>query len=480
MNDRCFGSNKVIVPMDVYNVQKDIILAMGCDKITESNNNVIKKEDAIKYNFEWELFAKALGYDKVPSTFSAYSLNYLSCVCKLLKDNWKTPKWKSFWIYIFIKEITIFHVHLRDITFNFNRKIILGQPNKTPLKIFALIGMSYMFNYFLSRKYIENNYNVDHVNYVKRLFSDLIIIYKRIIKNNKWLSPIGKKNALLKLEHITLDVGIQKNVINDPLLDYSETDAWYNLTLFSKWKTDKLIGLVSNNVKPVDYNFDSSAIDWRANKLTGKQCYIVNSFYTPTLNEVYIPLAYIQKPFLNLDNIGIEYIMAYIGSTLTHEMSHSLDANGSKFNYNGILEDIFSKKDSVIYSKIANDIIRQYHISAKKDGYNFDASISIGEDMADISGLAITIGYLRDYYLKNNTDIPVMITSLEKFFAYYAIANKSFIYKNAINAQLITNPHPMNKYRVNVPLSRLELFRNIYKVKKNDGMWWHNLSKIWS
>jgi len=480
LNDRCFGSNKIIDPMDVYNVQKDIILAMGCDKITESNNNVIKKEDAIKYNFEWELFAKALGYDKVPSTFSAYSLNYLSCVCKLLKENWKTPKWKSFWIYIFIKEITIFHIHLRDITFNFNRKIFLGQPQKTPLKIFALMGMSYMFNYFLSLKYIENNYNVDHVNYVKQLFGDLIIIYKRIIKNNKWLSPIGKKNALLKLEHITLDVGIQKNVIDDPLLDYSDTDAWYNLTLFSKWKTDKLIELVSNNVKPVDYNFDSSDIDWRSNKLTGKQCYIVNSFYTPTLNEVYIPLAYIQKPFLNLDNYGIEYIMAYIGSTLTHEMSHSLDANGSKFNYNGILEDIFSKKDSVIYSKIANDIIQQYHLSAKKDGYNFDASISIGEDMADISGLAITIGYLRDYYLKNNTDIPVMITSLEKFFAYYAIANRSFIYKNAINAQLITNPHPMNKYRVNVPLSRLELFRNIYKVKKNDGMWWHNLSKIWS
>jgi putative endopeptidase len=481
MNDRCFGSNKVIIPMDVFNVQKEILYTMACNNIkTDSDNNVVKEEDANKYNFEWKLFAKALGYKTVPDVFSVESLNYLSCVCKLLKDNWKTPKWKSFWIYIFLKEMLIFNVHLRDIPFDLNRKIILGQPTKTPPKIFALIGMSYMFNYFLSKEYVGKYYNEYYVDYVEKLFGDLIAIFKNIITNNKWLSPLGKKNALLKLNHITLNVGIQKNVVNDPLLDYKDNDAWYNLSLFSEWKTKKLIELVTNKVRPIDYNFESSLIDWRANKLTGKQCYIVNSFYTSTVNEVYIPLAYLQKPFISLDNVGIEYIMAYIGGTLTHEMSHSLDANGSKFNYNGVLEDIFTKQDKTTYTKIANDIILQYNTVAKKDGYIFDATMSIGEDMADISGLAITTEYLRDYYVKNKVEIPVIISSLGKFFAYYAISNNSFIYKNAIRAQLITNPHPMNKYRVNVPLSRLELFRNVYNVKKNNGMWWHNLSKIWS
>jgi endothelin-converting enzyme/putative endopeptidase len=484
LNDAAFGSRlKLIDPLDVFNVQKDIILAMGCDKINNDPDNfynVVKKEDAYKYDFEWELFAKAIGYEKIPSSFVADSLNYLSCVCKLLKDNWKTQKWKSFWIYIFINEMVVFHPHLRVVPFRFSRKILLGQPKMTPIKIFALTGMSFMFNHFLSRKYIEKYYKPDYINYVKQLFQDLIMIFKRIIKNNKWLSPIGKKNALLKLDYITLNVGVPGHFIRDPLLNYKENDAWYNLILFSEWKTKKLIDSVTNNVKPSDYNFDSRSVDWRMNKLTGTQCYIVNAFYTPSLNEVYIPLAYIQKPFINLNDVGIEYVMAYIGSTLTHEMSHSLDDSGSKFNYKGIMEDIFTKKDRIIYSKIEKDIIKQYNISAKKDGYNFDASISIGEDMADISGLAITIEYLRDYYLKNNVEIPVIIPSLEKFFAYYTISNKSYIYKEAIYNQLIFNPHPMNKYRVNVPLSRSELFREIYKVKKNDGMWWPNLSKIWS
>ena len=115
-----------------------------------------------------------------------------------------------------------------------------------------------------------------------------------------------------------------------------------------------------------------------------------------------------------------------------------------------------------------------------KDNYDLDASNTIGEDMADISGLAITIQYLRDFYIKNNYDSSILKLSLQKFFSYYAISQKGFIYKEAIYNQLLFNPHPMNKYRVNVPLSRSELFRNIYNVKKNNGMWWKSLSKLWS
>ena len=53
------------------------------------------------------------------------------------------------------------------------------------------------------------------------------------------------------------------------------------------------------------------------------------------------------------------------------------------------------------------------------------------------------------------------------------------ISKKAIEAQLKTNPHPLDKYRTNVPLSRIPLFRAIYSVKKGDKMWWHSTNRIW-
>ena len=68
---------------------------------------------------------------------------------------------------------------------------------------------------------------------------------------------------------------------------------------------------------------------------------------------------------------------------------------------------------------------------------------------------------------------------LEMFYTYIAIQGKQKIYKNALKAQLKVNPHPLEKYRVNCPLSRLNLFRQIFDIKKGDGMWWSNTDTIW-
>jgi predicted metalloendopeptidase len=93
----------------------------------------------------------------------------------------------------------MFNTKLRHIYYNFNRKILLGQPEMQTNEMFSLVGMSYCFNYFLSQEYIKHFYNPQTINYVKGLFGDLIIVFKRIISNNTWLSNTGKKNALLKL-----------------------------------------------------------------------------------------------------------------------------------------------------------------------------------------------------------------------------------------------------------------------------------------
>jgi predicted metalloendopeptidase len=104
---------------------------------------------------------------------------------------------------------------------------------------------------------------------------------------------------------------------------------------------------------------------------------------------------------------------------------------------------------------------------------------SIGEDLADISGLAICQEYLRDFQLKNEDSLPIQALSFEAFFIYFAIQTRQKISKKAILAQLKTNPHPLDKYRCNVPLSRTEVFRAIYNVKKGDKMWWHSTNSVW-
>jgi putative endopeptidase len=242
-----------------------------------------------------------------------------------------------------------------------------------------------------------------------------------------------------------------------------------------QWRQDKFIELEGK--APIDIPM----MDWTQYpvKMSGSQAYIVNASYTPSKNAIYINLGYIQKPFVDLDERGIEYNLSHVGFTIGHEMSHGFDDWGSQYDYNGNLYDWWTAEDKKKYKAIQNDVIKQYEEFAARDGIKFDASIGIGEDLADISGLAICDEYLRDFQENNHDLTPIKELSYEGFYTYFAFQQKQKVSKKALSAQLKTNPHPLDKYRCNVPLSRSEIFRAVYNVKKGDGMWWHNTNTVW-
>ena len=80
---------------------------------------------------------------------------------------------------------------------------------------------------------------------------------------------------------------------------------------------------------------------------------------------------------------------------------------------------------------------------------------------------------------KNNDIVPIKSLSFQAFFVYLALQARQKIFDKAIKAQLKVNPHPMDKYRTNCPLARLELFRSLYNIKKGDKMYWESTDTIW-
>ena len=471
------GKNHDLNASDVYQCEVDILNAICCDNIKNESTdsyNIVTAEDSIKkYGFNWTEFCTHLGYKKIPDFYICTGLSYLSCMMTQLNTEWSSKKWKSYWYYIFLKQIVRFHKTWRTIYWEFNDKLLSGILVEVPTTVIAIIGLSFTFNTLLAEEYYKKYKNEAAIDYTTSMAHDLLEVFKRRVGRHPWMDLNSKKQALLKLDNINLIIGKPEKMRYDPLLDYNKDDAWGNMLKIAKWKYEKYLNLEG---KPV---IDIPIIDWKNFKLIGKQPYIVNAFYTPTENSIYIPLAYLQKPFIDLDERGIEYNLARIGYTLAHEMSHSLDDTGSKYDYKGNLINWASPKDLAKLKKIKDDITKQYEVFAKRDGIIFDASIAIGENMADIAGLGICEEYLKDFQDKNDDVIPIKDLSFQAFFVYVAIANKKHIYKDAIKSKLKVNPHPLDKYRANIPLSRLELFRSIYNIKKGDDMYWPSTSTIW-
>jgi len=444
------------------------------DSYLEKNpsNLIINKDECLKkYGFDWDAFAKKIGYKKTPDNFIVSNPNYLKLVMDKVTKNWKN--WREWWIYINVKQQIRFSKKLYPIYFKFYRKYVQGAEFKVPKVISPIFLMSLCFDTFLSNEYIKKYGIKENIDYTQNMANDLKFIFMRILKNNNWLTKKTKDYAIKKIDKIDMVIGASKRHIDDPNIKYSDKDVWNNVEKIYEWRLKKFIELNGKHV------IDMPQVDWSELKLSGRQCYIVNAFYTPHKNDIYIPLAYLQKPFLDLSERGIEYNLAYLGFTIAHELSHSLDDLGRKYSYDGKLHSWWTKKDEERYEKKIKNIIEQYNIVSRNDNINFNAEPSIGEDIADITGLAICEQYLIDFQIKNENIIPIKILSMQAFFTYYAIQMRQSIAKKAYKAQLVVNPHPPDKYRVNIPLSRLKIFRDTYNVKRGDKMYWNSIDTIW-
>ena len=476
--DTCLGKGHGLVGKDVYDVEVEIFNALGCVQVTkqseQSYNRVYSSDALSKYGFDWETYAKELGFVKEPTFFITSSLNYLKCGSTLLTTNWKTSKWRTYWLFILLKRICRLTTGWEKIVYQFYGNFQRGQEGiNNSDAVSSALYMSVPFNKFLTEEYVKKYEDPQVARLVTIMCNDLKTVFKRTMKRNNWLSPVTKKKALNKLDHFNFVVGHSDTERIDPLLDYT-TNLYDNMQKIYSWRMKQFIKLEGTKF------INLPMMDWTQYpvKMIGTQAYIVNASYTPTKNAIFINLGYMQHPFIDFKK-GLEYNLAHLGFTIGHEMSHGFDDWGSKYDAYGNLNDWWTTDDKKKFKSIQHDVIKQYEEFAARDGIKFDASIGIGEDMADISGMGIVTEYLHDYNNYINNEPLIARNAMDTFFIYFAYQQRQQIAKKALAAQLKTNPHPLDKYRCNVPLSRSLLFRALYNVKKGDKMWWHTSSVIW-
>jgi len=467
---------------DPFSVSIDLFNSMGgqSEKETDDNYNIIKTQESNHhYNFNWNEFSKELGFKNTPTSFITTSKNYLKDGTKLMLENWTSEKWRSYWIYIYIREIARLTRPWMLKFYEFYGGFERGMENVPPPEIIATLSCSLPFNTFLTNQYVNSYQNDSQIKFFKGMSEDLREVFIRIIKRNKWLSKKTKDYALFKLKKIKFLFGSPENLQQDPLLTYNSQDYIGNMFKILEWRHTRDVHLIENKSSIIDI----PTVDFTQfpNKFVGTQSYIVNASYTPSKNGIYIPLGYIQHPFIDLNNRGIEYNLAHLGFTIAHEMSHALDDWGSKYDANGDMFNWWNDSDKKKFKEIQKDVVKQYEEFAKRDGIIFNATPGLGEDLADISGLAICEEYLRNFQKKNIDIAHIRNYSFKIFHVYFAYQMRQKVTNKALPSQLKTNPHPLDKYRTNIPLSRSLIFKSIHNVKKSDKMFWHSTdtSTIW-
>jgi putative endopeptidase len=290
---------------------------------------------------------------------------------------------------------------------------------------------------------------------MEQLVDNLLAAYRQDVNSLDWMGPQTKKQALDKLAHLNRKIGYPAHWRDYSGLVIKRDDLIGNVIRASEWEYAYQLGKLG---KPVNHD------EWLMTPQT------INAYYRPDLNEVVFPAAYLQPP--NFDPAADDASnYGGIGATIGHEISHGFDDEGSQFDASGNLRDWWTKEDHERFAARTAALVAQYDVFEAIPGYKVNGKLTLGENIADNSGLAIAYKAYR-LSLKGH-EAPVIdgLTGDQRFFLAYSQSWAGKVRDKQYIVYLKSDPHSPYAARGALPLQNQDAFYSAFGIKAGDKMY---------
>jgi predicted metalloendopeptidase len=307
----------------------------------------------------------------------------------------------------------------------------------------------------LGKLYVAQYFTPEKKARMEALVKNLLAAYKQSIDKLDWMSPATKKEAQAKLAKFTPKIGYPNKWKDYSALVVSRDDLVGNVMRSRVVEADREINKLG---KPIDRE------EWGMTPQT------INAYYNPEMNEIVFPAAILQPPFFdaNADD-AVNY--GGIGAVIGHEISHGFDDQGAQYDGNGNLRDWWTAADHKNFKAKTTALVNQYNAFEPIPGYHVNGELTLGENIADNSGLAIA--YKAYHISLKGKKAPVIdgMTGDQRLYAGWAQVWRSKMREQQQIVQVKTDPHSPGQYRANGTLRNQPGFYEAYKVKQGDKMY---------
>ncbi|SEN56696.1 endothelin-converting enzyme/putative endopeptidase [Sphingomonas gellani] len=289
------------------------------------------------------------------------------------------------------------------------------------------------------------------------LVSDMRAAYKDRIDGATWMDTPTRTAALAKLASFDPRIGHPKQWIDYSTLKVSRTDPLGNALAADdfQWRLQ-----LKRFPLPVDRGL------WFMTPQT------VNAYYDPTLNQITVPAAILQPPFFDASADPAVNYAETGATTIGHEMGHGFDDQGRQYDDKGRLRDWWTPATAAKYKVQADRLSDQFDTYEPIAGTHIKGRLTLGENLADLGGLETAYAAYRRYVSRHG-EPPVLdgMTGDQRFFLAYAQAWQGNTREGALRAQLLSNPHSPDKYRVNGIVRNFGPWYTAFGVKPGDAMY---------
>ena len=313
------------------------------------------------------------------------------------------------------------------------------------------------FGFYLEQVYENKNADPEKFKGIKEMFSEMKLYCSSIFKNSNIFSKKTKAAAIKKLEYLEIIIGKQNYPINPKKLPMLTDDFFENLERINNFYFKNMVALVGKNInrKLLSVNNDIYS-------------FTVNAYYDPMANTIYVPTSITHNIFYKTTASPI-YNYGGLGCIIGHEIMHCFDNNGAHYDYKGHLKNWWSDDDYIKFNNELSKVEKHYSV-LRINGKKINPSLSVGENIADIAGIKLSLRTYINKYLKKNSNFSKEDKNhLKLFFARWAEILRTVYYNNkSVLDSIETDAHPPSIIRINAPFSHFSEYYEIFDVTPNN------------
>ncbi|MGH3868488.1 MAG: M13 family metallopeptidase [Pseudonocardiaceae bacterium] len=338
-----------------------------------------------------------------------------------------------------------FELHSRDLA---------GQQEMRPRWKRGVAAVNDAMGDLLGQRYVQRYFPPDSKRRIDALVSKLIDAYHSSIDGLDWMSAATKTQAKDKLSKLAVKIGYPSTWKDYSKLRVARDDLVGNVVRSAQLEYQRDLDRLG---KPVD----------RAEWFTTPQT--VNAFYNPARNDITFPAAILQSPFFDpTADDAVNY--GGIGAVIGHEISHAFDDQGRKYDGTGNLRDWWTPQDVARFTARTTALAAQYSAYEPLPGEHINGELTLGENIADLSGLTVALRAYRRSLGARPAAMMDGFTGEQRFFLGWAQVWRGKIRDKALREQLLSDPHSPNEFRANGVVSNLPEYYTAFAVKQGDKL----------
>ncbi len=407
----------------------------------------------------WSDYFEGIGAKDL-DTVIVSDLGYFNALQDILAKG-EVDQWKKYLRWSALNEAAhLLTTELDKANWEFYSRDLRGAKQQRPREERALQTLNWTIGEALGKLYVDKKFPPEAKARAEAMIQNVIKAFENRINALDWMNDETKQKAITKLRATKIKIAYP-----DKWKDYSDLEVQsveeggtylQNMLNTTAWNYKKDLEKLGREVDKSEWFMAPQ---------------IVNAYFNPSYNEIVFPAAILQPPFYNYQaDDAVNY--GGIGAVIGHEISHSFDDQGAKYDADGNLNNWWTDEDLEKFQELGSKLAEQFDAIEVLPDVNINGKFTLGENIGDLGGVNAAYDALQMSFEEKGKPAPIDgFTAEQRFFMSWATVWRTKMLDEALKNRIKTDPHSPGMNRAVQPLKNIDAFYQAFDIKEGDAMY---------